>query len=90
VLFGLDLGARHSKILKNALRADAQHDRLPYLFGKQGIIGMEFIAYIDPGAGLLIWQAVVSAVIGLLFYLKKTREFLFAFFRRIFGRNKPE
>lgn len=51
---------------------------------------MEFIAYIDPGAGLLIWQAVVSAVIGLLFYLKKTREFLFAFFRRIFGRNKPE
>ena len=45
-------------------------------------------AYVDPGSGLLVWQALVAAVIGLLFYLKKTRDFGFALLRRLFGRDK--
>jgi len=46
------------------------------------------LAYIDPGQGMLIWQAIVSAFVGILFYLKKTREFIVSFFMRIFGRRK--
>jgi hypothetical protein len=51
---------------------------------------LTLLAYVDPGSGLLIWQALVAVVIGLLFYLKKTRDCIFALFRRIFKRNKPE
>jgi len=47
------------------------------------------LGYIDPGQGMLIWQAIVSAFVGLLFYLKKTRQFFAAVFRKIFCRNKP-
>jgi hypothetical protein len=39
-------------------------------------------AYIDPGLGLLAWQALVAACLGLLFYLKKTR----ALFARLFQK----
>ena len=35
---------------------------------------MTMIAYVDPGLGLLAWQALVAAVLGLVFYIKKTRE----------------
>jgi hypothetical protein len=31
-------------------------------------------AYVDPGLGLLAWQALVAVVLGLVFYVKKTRE----------------
>ena len=31
-------------------------------------------AYIDPGTGALMWQAVVAALIGGLFYIKKVRD----------------
>jgi hypothetical protein len=42
------------------------------------------LGYIDPGQGMLIWQAIVSAFVGLLFYLKKTRQFIAGIFRKIF------
>ncbi|MCZ7637949.1 MAG: hypothetical protein M5U12_19065 [Verrucomicrobia bacterium] len=45
---------------------------------------MNVWAYIDPGSGLLIWQAVVAFFVGLVFYLKQTREWLFGLFRRLF------
>jgi len=48
------------------------------------------LAYVDPGSGLLIWQALVGAVIGALFYLKKTRDMFLALFRMLFGRDKRE
>ncbi len=35
---------------------------------------MNHLAYVDPGVGLLAWQAVVAAFVGLLFYLEKTRR----------------
>jgi len=47
------------------------------------------VAYIDPGLGALIWQTVVSALVGLLFYLRKTRQAILSLFRKIFGRRQP-
>lgn len=45
------------------------------------------VAYVDPGLGALIWQTVVSACVGLLFYFQKTRKAIVGCFRRIFGRG---
>lgn len=48
-------------------------------------------AYVDPGVGLLAWQAVVAAVLGILFYLKKTRTFVVNSFLKLTRRGKqPE
>jgi len=47
------------------------------------------LGYIDPGQGMLIWQAIVSAFVGMLFYLKKTRQFIAGVFCKVFGRNQP-
>ena len=49
-------------------------------------------AYIDPGLGLLAWQAAVAFFVGLLFYLRKTRTWIVESFRKIlrFGkRSEP-
>lgn len=45
-------------------------------------------AYIDPGVGLLAWQAIVAAVLGLLFYVRKTRAFVFGLVMKPFRRGK--
>lgn len=44
---------------------------------------MSLFAYIDPGSGLLIWQAIVAAFVGLMFYLKKSRDFLVKCARKV-------
>jgi hypothetical protein len=41
------------------------------------------LAYVDPGLGLLAWQALVATFIGAIFYIKKTRDFLIRRFQRI-------
>ena len=46
------------------------------------------LGYIDPGQGMLIWQAIVSAFVGMLFYLKKTRQFIVDTFWKIIGRGR--
>ena len=46
------------------------------------------LAYIDPGAGALVWQMVVSAFVGVFFYLKKTRTWIVKTSLGIF-RGKP-
>lgn len=46
------------------------------------------LAYIDPGLGSLLWQGIISAFIGFLFYLKKTRRMIVNFFRKTF-RSPP-
>ena len=46
------------------------------------------LAYVDPGLGALIWQTVVSAIVGFLFYLKKTRQWIVWAFRKMFGRGQ--
>ncbi len=48
---------------------------------------MTFLAYIDPGSGLLVWQLVVAAFVGCMFYIKKTRDFLGKLGRKIFRRD---
>lgn len=45
-----------------------------------------FLAYIDPGSGLLLWQGIVAAFVGLIFYLKQTRKWIARQFRRLMGR----
>jgi hypothetical protein len=52
-------------------------------------VDMVFFAYIDPGLGLLAWQALVAACLGLLFYLKKTRVLFARLFQRPFRTGKP-
>jgi len=49
---------------------------------------MTLLAYIDPGLGALIWQTMVMAFVGFLFYLKKTRRWIVATVRKIFGRGQ--
>jgi len=48
---------------------------------------MTLFAYIDPGTGALIWQMIVSAFVGLLFYVKKTRDWIVGLFLSVFRRN---
>jgi hypothetical protein len=42
------------------------------------------LAYIDPGVGALLWQTIISAVIGMFFYLKKTRLWVVGIFQKLF------
>jgi len=51
---------------------------------------MIIFAYVDPGLGLLAWQAVVAACLGTLFYLKQTRNWLVEFFRKILRMGRPK
>jgi hypothetical protein len=37
---------------------------------------MHILAYVDPGMGALIWQSIIGAFVGMLFYLRKTRKWL--------------
>jgi len=46
------------------------------------------LAYVDPGVGALLWQAIIAAFVGLLFYLKKTRRWIVGVFRKMFGRSQ--
>ena len=50
---------------------------------------MAIIAYVDPGLGLLAWQALVAVFVGLLFYLNKTRTWLAKLLRKVFRAGKP-
>jgi hypothetical protein len=47
-----------------------------------------FLAYVDPGLGLLAWQALVAACVGTLFYLRKTRTWLAGFILKPFRSRK--
>ena len=47
-------------------------------------------AYIDPGLGALVWQSLVAAFVGLLFYIRKIRNGIIgaiAFFVNVFRRT---
>jgi len=47
------------------------------------------LAYIDPGLGALLWQSIIAAFVGFLFYLKKTRRWIVEIFRKI-SRRSPK
>jgi len=48
---------------------------------------MSFFLYVDPGSGLLVWQMIVAAMVGALFYLKKVRVFVGKLGRKFLGKN---
>lgn len=48
---------------------------------------MKLLLYVDPGSGLLVWQMIVAAALGALFYLKKTRLFIGKLGRRLMGKR---
>jgi hypothetical protein len=50
---------------------------------------MSVLAYVDPGLGLLAWQAVVAAFLGFLFYVKQTRRWVAGVFRKILRLGRP-
>jgi hypothetical protein len=60
------------------------------------LFGFMMIAYIDPGLGALLWQTIIAAFVGFLFYLKQTRRWIVGvivgLFRKMFGRgqNPPD
>ena len=48
---------------------------------------MSFLLYVDPGSGLLVWQMIVAAMLGALFYLKKFRALMVKMGRKLLGKN---
>jgi hypothetical protein len=53
------------------------------------IAAITIVGYVDPGSGLLAWQLVVATVVGLAFYLKKSRDFLKKMARKLLHRDRP-
>jgi hypothetical protein len=52
---------------------------------------MKILAYVDPGLGLLAWQAIVATFLGALFYIKKSRDFVIKSIQKIFRPSqRPE
>lgn len=49
---------------------------------------MRLFAYVDPGLGALLWQTIIAAFVGFLFYLKKTRRWIVGGFRKMFGHSQ--
>ena len=46
-------------------------------------------AYIDPGTGSMIYQAALTALLGLGLVLRQSRESVSRFIKRITGRQTP-
>jgi hypothetical protein len=46
---------------------------------------MSILAYIDPGAGTLIWQSIIAMFVGFFFYLKKTRQWVGRIIGKVIG-----
>jgi len=43
-------------------------------------------AYIDPGAGSMVLQALLAALIGIGVFVRQARTAMAAFFKRVMGR----
>ena len=53
-----------------------------------GLIGERpAYAYIDPGAGSLIYQTALTALLGLVFVLGRSRAWISRFVKRLGGRD---
>lgn len=46
-------------------------------------------AYVDPGAGSLIYQTALTALLGLVYMLGRSRASVSRFVRRLGGRDVP-
>jgi NADH:ubiquinone oxidoreductase subunit 2 (subunit N) len=51
---------------------------------------MHLLAYVDPGAGALVWQFVVAAAVGAMFYIRKMRRLIAAFFKKAVGIRRND
>jgi hypothetical protein len=49
---------------------------------------MIILGYVDPGLGLLLQQAIISALVGAIFYLKKTRNWMLKPFQKVLRPSK--
>ena len=47
-------------------------------------------AYIDPGTGSLIYQTALTVLLGLGLMLRRSRESIARFVRRLSGRDMPD
>jgi hypothetical protein len=47
-------------------------------------------AYIDPGAGSLLWQAVVAGLFGVSWMVRRHVRIWYMTLRRLLGRKEPE
>lgn len=47
-------------------------------------------AYVDPGLGLLAWQAVVAAFVGSIFYVRKTRNWIVRLVQKLFRSQQQQ
>ena len=52
------------------------------------VIPADAHAYIDPGTGSVIIQAVIGAVVAVGFFLKTNWIRVKTFFKKLFGKNK--
>lgn len=48
------------------------------------------VAYIDPGSGLLIWQAIAAGALGVVFYFKRFRDLIWAKIALLFRLRDDE
>ncbi|HZO84847.1 MAG TPA: hypothetical protein VFC26_06515 [Verrucomicrobiae bacterium] len=48
---------------------------------------MRILLYVDPGSGLLVWQLIVAAMVGTLFYLKRFRSLVGKLGRKLLGKE---
>jgi len=46
-------------------------------------------AYIDPGTGSLIYQTALTVLLGLGLVMRRSRESVSRFFKRLAGRDVP-
>jgi hypothetical protein len=49
---------------------------------------MHILAYIDPGAGALIWQSMIGIFVGMLFYLRRTRKWIGGMMGKVFNARE--
>jgi hypothetical protein len=47
-------------------------------------------AYIDPGAGALVWQSIIAAFVGAMFYFRRMRKVIGAFIKKAFGNGQND
>ncbi|MFM7672905.1 MAG: hypothetical protein ACKO6Q_10005 [Bacteroidota bacterium] len=48
---------------------------------------MSHLLYIDPGSGSYLAQAIIAAILGVVFYFRNILHLIRAFFQRILGRK---
>lgn len=47
-------------------------------------------AYIDPGAGSMVLQAILAALIGIGVFVRQARVTIAAFFKRLMGKSSEK